>query len=113
MNLLGADNGKCRDTVVAIAAFAIVFGRQVVAEALDPGKAEYRSSCASCHGIDGKGNGPVSADLRVPPSDLTVLARRNNGVFPFYSVYEIIEREENGDSSRHARNADLGRPVCA
>ena len=78
-------------TVVVTAAFAIVFDRQVVAEVLDPGKAEYHSSCASCHGIDGKGNGPVGADLKVPPSDLTVLARKNNGVFPFNSVYEIID----------------------
>jgi mono/diheme cytochrome c family protein len=78
-------------TVVVIAAFAFVFGRQVAAEVLDPGKAEYHSSCASCHGIDGKGNGPVGADLKVPPSDLTVLARKNNGVFPFNSVSEIID----------------------
>jgi mono/diheme cytochrome c family protein len=78
-------------TVVVTAAFAIVFGRQVVAEVLDPGKAEYHSSCASCHGIDGKGNGPVGADLKVPPSDLTVLARKNNGVLLFNSVYEIID----------------------
>ncbi len=76
-------------TVAVIAAFAIVFGSQVVAEVLDPGKAEYHSSCASCHGIDGKGNGPVSADLKVPPPDLTVLARKNNEVFPFYSVYRL------------------------
>lgn len=78
-------------TVVVMAAFAIVFGRQVVAEVLDPGKAEYHSSCASCHGIDGKGNGPVSADLKVPRSDLTVLAKKNNGVFPFNSVNDIID----------------------
>jgi mono/diheme cytochrome c family protein len=78
-------------TMVVVAAFAFVFGRQVAAEALDPGKVEYHSSCASCHGIDGKGNGPVSSDLKVPPSDLSVLARKNNGVFPFYSVYEIID----------------------
>ncbi len=76
-------------TVAVIAAFAIVFGSQVVAEVLDPGKAEYHSSCASCHGIDGTGNGPVSADLKVPPPDLTVLARKNNEVFPFYSVYRL------------------------
>ena len=50
-------------TVAVMAAFAIVFGRQVVAEVLDPGKAEYHSSCASCHGRDGKGNGPVTAEL--------------------------------------------------
>ena len=78
-------------TVVVMAAFAFVFGRQVVAEVLDPGKAEYLSSCASCHGIDGKGNGPVSADLKVHPSDLTVLAKKNNGVFPFNSVNDIID----------------------
>jgi mono/diheme cytochrome c family protein len=78
-------------TVAAIAAFTIVFEEQSVAEMLDPGKAEYHSSCAPCHGIDGKGNGPVSADLKVPPPDLTVLAKKNNGTFPFNSVYEIID----------------------
>src|SRR6516225_6568496 len=78
-------------TVAAIAAFTIVSEEQSVAEMLDPGKAEYHSSCAPCHGIDGKGNGPVSADLKVPPPDLTVLAKKNNGTFPFNSVYEIID----------------------
>jgi hypothetical protein len=33
----------------------------------------------------------VSAGLKVPPPDLTVLAKKNNGVFPFNSVYEIID----------------------
>ena len=90
-------------TVVVISAFAFVFGKQVAAEVLDPGKAEYHSSCASCHGIDGKGNGPVSADLKVPPSDLTVLARKN----------AILRRlrdhrwTKSRDSSRDARHADL------
>jgi mono/diheme cytochrome c family protein len=95
-------------TVVVIAAFAFVFGRQVAAEVLDPGKAEYHSSCASCHGIDGKGNGPVSADLKVPPSDLTVLAKKNNGAFPFYSVHEIIDGRKAVIAHGIARHADLG-----
>jgi mono/diheme cytochrome c family protein len=77
--------------VAAIAAIAIVFGDQTVAEVLDHGKAEYHSSCAPCHGSDGKGTGPVSAGLKVPPPDLTVLAKKNNGVFPFNSVYEMID----------------------
>ena len=77
--------------VAAIAAITIVSGGQTVAEVLDPGKAEYHSSCAPCHGSDGKGTGPVSAGLKVPPPDLTVLAKKNNGVFPFNSVYEIID----------------------
>ena len=43
------------------------------------------------HGIDGQGNGPLSSQLKVPPTDLTVLTKKNNGVFPFEAVYEIID----------------------
>jgi mono/diheme cytochrome c family protein len=57
----------------------------------DVGQVNFRMSCASCHGPDGKGNGPVSGQLKVPPSDLTVLAKKNNGVFPVSRVYEIID----------------------
>jgi mono/diheme cytochrome c family protein len=60
------------------------------AEDLDIGKSEFQSSCASCHGADGKGKGPVSEQLKVPPSDLTSLAKNNNGVFPAHAVYETI-----------------------
>jgi len=78
--------------VAAIAATTIVSGGQTLAaEVLDPGKAEYHSSCAPCHGSDGKGTGSVSAVLKVPPPDLTVLAKKNKGVLPFSAVYEIID----------------------
>jgi mono/diheme cytochrome c family protein len=46
--------------------------------------------CATCHGRDGKGNGPVAPALKVPPPDLTVLSRRQNGVFPEREVEIII-----------------------
>jgi mono/diheme cytochrome c family protein len=77
--------------VAAVAAITIASGGQAVAGVLDRGEPEYHSSCAPCHGSDGKGAGPVSAGLKVPPPDLTVLAKKNNGVFPFNSVYEIID----------------------
>ena len=54
------------------------------------GKAEFQSSCASCHGVDGKGKGPIGELLKVPPPDLTGLAKANNGVFPTDAVYEAI-----------------------
>jgi mono/diheme cytochrome c family protein len=60
------------------------------AQAPDIGKSEFQSSCASCHGMDGKGKGPVSDQLKVSPSDLTLLAKNNNGVFPANAVYETI-----------------------
>jgi len=66
-------------------------GRAVFAQDQDVGQANFRMSCASCHGAEGKGNGPVSSQLKVPPPDLTVLAKKNNGVFPVSGVYEIID----------------------
>lgn len=57
----------------------------------DVGQSNFKTSCASCHGADGKGNGPVGGQLKVPPSDLTVLAKKNNGVFPLSRVYEVID----------------------
>jgi mono/diheme cytochrome c family protein len=60
------------------------------AQVIDIGKSEFQSSCASCHGADGRGKGPVSEQLKVPPSDLTMLAKNNNGVFPTNAVYETM-----------------------
>jgi len=73
-----------------LASFAIVFAGGVQADDRDVGKAEFQSSCASCHGADGKGKGPISGQLKVPPADLTVLTKNNNGVFPTATVYETI-----------------------
>jgi mono/diheme cytochrome c family protein len=50
----------------------------------------YRHYCATCHGHDAKGKGPVAAALKVPPSDLTLLARGNKGVFPAAEVESTI-----------------------
>ncbi len=35
--------------------------------------------------------GPVGALFGVPPADLTVLTKKTDGVFPFNSVYEVID----------------------
>jgi mono/diheme cytochrome c family protein len=57
----------------------------------DLGKREYLSNCAVCHGLSGKGDGVYKDLLNQRPSDLTVLARESNGVFPYQRVYEIID----------------------
>ena len=54
------------------------------------GRDSFELYCAACHGSDGRGGGPVAAELRTQPSDLTVLARRNNGAFPRDAVREFI-----------------------
>ncbi|MBZ5572099.1 MAG: cytochrome c [Acidobacteriia bacterium] len=43
------------------------------------GQQMYSAYCAVCHGNDGKGGGPAAEALKVPPPDLTVLARKNGG----------------------------------
>ena len=58
---------------------------------VDAGEMEYLSSCAACHGVDGNGKGPLSAELKSQPADLTVLAKKNNGVFPVNAIYEVID----------------------
>lgn len=74
-----------------IASLTAGFAGAAQAEDIDIGKSEFQASCASCHGTDGRGKGPVSEQLKVPPSDLTMLAKNNNGVFPTDAVYETID----------------------
>jgi hypothetical protein len=62
------------------------------AEKVDVGKNEYNSACAVCHGLTGKGDdGPLKSLLARPVPNLTVLAKNNNGVFPFDRVFQIID----------------------
>ncbi len=68
--------------------------RVALAQDFDAGKYEYQMGCAACHGIDGKGGGPVGSVVKVPPPDLTVLAKKNDGVFPFKSVYDVIDGQK-------------------
>ena len=58
---------------------------------IDVGQFEYEGSCAVCHGLTGKGGGPMASQLKTPTPDITVLARNNKGVFPFDRVYQIID----------------------
>jgi mono/diheme cytochrome c family protein len=57
----------------------------------DQGRAYFLRYCASCHGVEGKGNGTVSRSLKVKPADLTQLKNKNKGVFPQEKVMASIE----------------------
>lgn len=58
------------------------------------GKREYRRYCAQCHGLNGKGDGPVAPALVKKPADLTMLAKNNNGEFPEKKVVAFIDGSE-------------------
>ena len=55
------------------------------------GKSTYLASCASCHGVEGRGDGPVAKTLKQRPADLTKLSDANGGVFPLSRVYRVID----------------------
>ena len=76
---------------VAFVMIAMGFNTCAWAQDIDIGKIEYQSNCASCHGMDAKGDGPVSKELKTRPADLTLLAKKNKGVFPLNAVYRIID----------------------
>jgi mono/diheme cytochrome c family protein len=59
------------------------------------GSQMYVAYCAACHGKDGKGDGPAASALKVPPTDLTTLAKRNNGKFPRNEVYDTISGQRS------------------
>lgn len=54
------------------------------------GRDIYQFYCSSCHGREGRGDGPVGAALKVPPADLTKIAFRNGGVFPVKDVEAFV-----------------------
>jgi len=60
------------------------------------GRTAFKNNCASCHGSDGTGNGPVARGLAVAPPDLTLLAARNGGVFPMTRVMSTIDGLDRG-----------------
>jgi len=55
------------------------------------GKEMYVGYCASCHGVDGKGNGPTASALKVPPTDLTLLSKNNHGKFPGAHIDTVLQ----------------------
>jgi mono/diheme cytochrome c family protein len=59
--------------------------------AVDPGAQLFRTYCASCHGVNGRGGGPVAEQLRKVPPDLTKYTARNGGVFPSERVRQIVD----------------------
>jgi len=90
-----------RGTILAVASSLVLSGfclsQQTTVEKMpirhtSPGSAQemYVAYCAACHGKDGKGDGPAASALKVAPTDLTTLAKHNNGVFPSDRVYKTI-----------------------
>ncbi|HSM86870.1 MAG TPA: cytochrome c [Candidatus Limnocylindrales bacterium] len=54
----------------------------------------YRAYCASCHGTEAKGDGPVAPALNSKVPDLTMIAKNLGGVFPEEHILNLISGDE-------------------
>ncbi len=79
--------------VPAVAFAALGFASALAAEDLNShdGAQLYKRFCASCHGPDGAGDGPVGASLKNRPPDLAGITARRRGEFPEDTLRQIID----------------------
>jgi len=55
------------------------------------GKKEFITYCGSCHGSNGKGDGPIVHFLERKPPSLTQLSKNNNGAYPFERIWGVFD----------------------
>ena len=82
-----------------------MFGRMVLmallvmpgssfAQDVTEGENLYLDYCATCHGLDADGQGPMAPAMSLQPTNLTLLEAGNNGTFPTERVVMRIDGRE-------------------
>jgi mono/diheme cytochrome c family protein len=91
--------------------------------AADPGRAMHLRYCSACHGPAGKGDGIAGSFMTPKPADLTQIAAKHDGTFPFQAVMAYIDGTNDvrahgdptmpvwGETFRAASAWDMGRRV--
>jgi mono/diheme cytochrome c family protein len=65
--------------------------RVATADAAGDGKALYMQYCASCHGPQGDGKGPLASTLTTPPANLRILSQRFGNPLPEDVIAKFID----------------------
>ena len=81
----------CLALLLALAAGAQPAAANDAAAGEPLGRRHFLDHCAPCHGANGRGDGPLAAELIRQPDDLTRLAADNGGSFPETLVYQVID----------------------
>jgi mono/diheme cytochrome c family protein len=89
--------------------FASAQEKKIEKEPIQPtsaasGPEMYKAYCAVCHGKDAKGDGPAASELKVPPPDLTTLAKRHDGKYPADYIATVLR---NGAKAPAHGTADM------
>ncbi|MEC9340689.1 MAG: hypothetical protein VX663_04340 [Pseudomonadota bacterium] len=82
--------GMVAVTAVLFAASALA-QTDVDAQKLRAAKRDFMKYCSTCHGEEGRGDGPYTRMFRVYPVDLRLLSLNNDGKFPYDYVRQIID----------------------
>jgi len=75
------------------------------------GRELFVAYCASCHGMAGRGDGPVAAALKKKVPDLATLAARRGGQFPGADLEKMIMGETASQAAHGNREMPVWGPV--
>lgn len=76
------------------------------------GAAIFQDFCASCHGRDARGKGPVSGSLKQDVPDLTKLSKRNGVQFPAAYVRKtLMSGPEKPQPAHGSRTMPIWGPI--
>ena len=113
--------GKLGALFVLIGALAVALGAKAQTQAAPKsyenliysvkGPDLFLAHCAACHGLDGKGNGPEAATLKVKPANLTLLAKGNGRTFPTERVRKFISGDEHSRRKQGSREMPVWGPI--
>ena len=80
-------------TAIMVVCIALLVPGDCWAQADDEhlGLTEYELACMPCHGMNGRGDGPLAKGLKARPSDLTQIAKSSGGKFPTSKIFDFID----------------------
>lgn len=78
--------------IIATAILGLTFVAPIAqADSTEIGGELFNQYCATCHGANATGGGPLTEVMTQSVPDLTGLADRNDGAFPMLEVIHIID----------------------
>jgi hypothetical protein len=90
-------------TAAGAAACLAFLSAPALSQDADPGRTEYMIACAGCHGESAKGDGPIAGLLEIHTPDLTRMAERADGTFPYEQAVLVVD----GRNEIRAHGSDM------
>jgi len=111
--------GSIAAVFLGAVAGALTFTQNLLSQRPEPtplipsveGSELYRAYCATCHGADAKGAGPMAQALKSSVPDLTLIARHNKGKFPAERVEAIISGDQGLITAHGSREMPVWGPI--